>query len=274
MTIGEMFESLKQRGYVADRKYEAGEISEKTGLQKQPDGSWRVPWQEKDSETDEDGDAIRTVKNFDEISENDFLVPKESLKLPPIKSEEWQRRINDSRPVLLKKWRIERNLKGHPEISEKGFKNKDVLLEAVYNPDKILFTQPQKQPNYRAAIRTSKKSEILIETKNCVAVLDISPNKKYIEVVDWRIIRDKSVREMEKQAKRNAVEDGRSLYNSSESQAQQVDFLSYCILGNNSTVGAVKDYTAATSPKPTGIIAHEAPEVKSIAEMWNMIKRL
>ena len=107
MTIGGMFESLKQRGYVADRKYEAGEISEKTGL--------------------------------------------------------------------------------------------------------------QKQPNYRAAIRTSKKSEILIETKNCVAVLDISPNKKYIEVVDWRIIRDKSVREMEKQAKRNAVEDGRSLYNSSES---------------------------------------------------------
>ena len=274
MTIGGMFESLKQRGYVADRKYEAGEISEKTGLQKQPDGSWRVPGQEKDSETDEDGDAIRTVKNFDEISENDLLVPKESLKLPPIKSEEWQRRINDSRPVLLKKWRIERNLKGHPEISEKGFKNKDVLLEAVYNPDKILFTQPQKQPNYRAAIRTSKKSEILIETKNCVAVLDISPNKKYIEVVDWRIIRDKSVREMEKQAKRNAVEDGRFLYNSSESQAQQVDFLSYCILGNNPTVGAVKDYTAATSPKPTGIIAHEAPEVKSIAEMWNMLKRL
>lgn len=273
MTIGGMFESLKQRGYVVDRKYEVGEISEKTGLQKQPDGSWRVPGQEKDSETDEDGDAIRTVKNFDEISENDFLVPKESLKLPPIKSEEWQRRINDSRPVLLKKWRIERNLKGHPEISEKGFKNKDVLLEAVYNPDKILFTQPQKQPNYRAAIRTSKKSEILIETKNCVAVLDISPNKKYIEVVDWRIIRDKSVREMEKQAKRNAVEDGRSLYNSSESQAQQVDFLSYCILGNNSTVGAVKDYTAATSPKPTGIIARNAPEVKSIAEMWLMIKK-
>lgn len=48
MTIGGMFESLKRRGYVADRKYEAGEISEKTGLQKQPDGSWRVPGQEKD----------------------------------------------------------------------------------------------------------------------------------------------------------------------------------------------------------------------------------
>lgn len=46
MTIGGMFESLKQCGYVADRKYEAGEISEKTGLQKQPDGSWRVPGQE------------------------------------------------------------------------------------------------------------------------------------------------------------------------------------------------------------------------------------
>lgn len=35
MTIGGMFESLKQRGYVVDRKYEVGEISEKTGLQKQ-----------------------------------------------------------------------------------------------------------------------------------------------------------------------------------------------------------------------------------------------
>lgn len=48
MTIGGMFESLKRCGYVADRKYETGDISEKTGLQKQPDGSWRVPGQEKD----------------------------------------------------------------------------------------------------------------------------------------------------------------------------------------------------------------------------------
>lgn len=48
MTIGGMFENLKRCGYVADRKYETGEISEKTGLQKQPDGSWRAPGQEKD----------------------------------------------------------------------------------------------------------------------------------------------------------------------------------------------------------------------------------
>ena len=290
MTIQAMFESVKRYGYVTDAEWKESDHPRDGNGQFTDGGNGR-----RTSETDEDGDAIRTVKNFDEISENDFLAPKESLKLPPIKSEEWQRKINDSRPVLLKKWRIERNLRGHPEISEKGFRNKDVLLEAVYNPDKILFTQPQKQPNYRAAIRTSKNSEILIEAKNCVAVLDISPNKKYIEVVDWRIIRDKSVREMERQAKRNAVEDGRFLYDSGKSQAQQVDFLSYCILGNNPTVGAVKDYTAATSPKPCkqphgvldelpanvrnatalkNTIPDTAPQVKSLPGLLQIIKRL
>lgn len=79
---------------------------------------------------------------------------------------------------------------------------------------------------------------------------------------------------MEKQAKRNAVEDVRFLYDSGESRAQQADFLSYCILGNNPTVGAVKDYTAATSPKPIKNIAYNEAEVKSIAGLRQITKRL
>lgn len=102
----------------------------------------------------------------------------------------------------------------------------------------------------------------------------MADDKKYIEVVDWRIIRDKNVREMEKQAKRNAVEDGRFLYNSGESRAQQADFLSHCILGSSSSIGAAGNYTAATSPKPIKNIAYNEAEVKSVAGLRQMTKRL
>lgn len=43
MTIQAIFDSVKKYGYVTDRRYEVGEISEKTGLQKQSDGSWKTP---------------------------------------------------------------------------------------------------------------------------------------------------------------------------------------------------------------------------------------
>ena len=75
------------------------------------------------------------------------------------------------------------------------------------------------------------------------------------------------------QAERNAAEDGRLLYDSGESRAQQVDFLSCCILGSNSSIGAADNYTAAASPKPKKTIADEAPQVKPIAEMWEIIKQ-
>lgn len=263
MTLADQFDSFKEYGYVLDAD-PPGTInhwdSDGQDHRKQSDGSWPVVGSKEDKvgneepETDEDGDIVQPITDFNEISENDFLNPTKSYKLPSIKTSQWQTKINDNRPVLLKKWRMIRNRDAHKEIKKDGLNHKDVLLEAIYNADKVLYTQPQRQPFYRASIRSSKDSGILLETKNCVVLLDIDPNKKYIEVVDWREINDYGVRKMERQElKNNAVEDGLSLYNVGRNQAQPTGFLSSCINSN---------------------ITQDTAEVKSLSEMFLRLKRL
>lgn len=208
MTIGGMFESLKRRGFVADRKYEAGEISEKTGLQKQPDGSWRVPGQEKDY-PEYKGKGQKAV---------DFLIRQKN------------------------------------GCVNGAFYRKDVgSIDIVYGE----VHDPVKHTGYGLAhiidkhgMNDVRKLGEAIEKGNLRNGTD---GKLLIEHQDYRVVLSSEWKGKE-----------RKLVITGFTKLKK---------GNNPTVGAVKDYTAATSPKPTDTIARNAPEVKSIAEMWRMIKK-
>lgn len=212
MTIGGMFESFKRCGYVADRKYEAGEISEKTGLQKQPDGSWRVPGQEKDY-PEYKGKGQKAV---------DFLIRQKSGCV----NGAFYRKDVGSIDIVYGEVHdpVKHTGYGLAHIIDKhGMNDVSKLGEAIEKGSMRVETQKSKNPRY------------------------------IIEYQDYRVV----------------------LSSEWKGQKRQLVVTSFTRkkAGSNSSIGAVDNYTAATSPKPTDTIARNAPEVKSIAEMWRMIKK-
>lgn len=85
MTLNETFNMVKD-GAVQDRRYKPGEISEATGLQKQPDGSWAEP------KTGTKGAGIpkadkntfvgKTYKDFAESARASGYTPKSEKENP------------------------------------------------------------------------------------------------------------------------------------------------------------------------------------------------
>jgi len=193
MTIRQMFYSLKRNGFVCDgEKYEIGDISEKTGLEKVDEGEWRKP---NEDETDSLGSKIIEIQSVSEIKDEDFYNPNQSFKLPAISSNEWKNKVGIDKQILLKKHTIERNIKGHEE-----FKNidKEILDNALYGNDQVLYCQPLKRPNYYSVVKNGDYYD--------VATIDIDKNKKYAEVVDWRRISLKSLKKMKKQEEKGKIE--------------------------------------------------------------------
>ena len=184
--------------------YKIGEVAQwKDGMHKKTAHGWvKVP-----EERDRNQEPIGEVKNLGKLSEKHFMRPNSSLKLPSIESPVWKETMNDNRPVLLKKFVVERMRDNHPEIKKEGLNHRDVLINAVYHPDKIMYCKPQDFPFYYTTVKKSNGgTPVKIETKNCVAVLDVSPENKYIEVVDWRWIGKKGLRSMENQERKNNVQ--------------------------------------------------------------------
>ena len=70
-------------------------------------------------------------------------------------------------------------LTNHKEIATVK-EHKTILQNAIYEANTVMVCQKEKKPNYISFIK--------IEDSYYVSVLDFSPDKKYIEVVDWRKI--------------------------------------------------------------------------------------
>ena len=176
--------------------YKIGEVAQwKDGIHKKTAHGWvKVP-----EERDRKNDLVGEVTSLKKLSEKYFMNPKSSVKLPAIKSDVWQQATHDNRKVLLKKFVVERMRDKHHEIKDQGLNHRDVLLNALYNCDKVLLCKPQDFPYYYTNVKKSNGgTPVKIETKNCVAVLDISPENKYIEVVDWRWINNKKEKKLER----------------------------------------------------------------------------
>ena len=184
--------------------YKIGEVAQwKDGMHKKTAHGWvKVP-----DERDRRNEPIGEVKNLDKLTEKYFMRPNSSLKLPSIQSPIWQETMHDDRKVLLKKFVVERMKNEHTEIKENGLNHRDVMFSSIYHPDKIMHCKPQDYPYYYTTVKKSSGGNpVKIETKNCVAVLDVSPENKYIEVIDWRWIGRKGMRSMENQERKNNMQ--------------------------------------------------------------------
>ena len=238
MSIAAMFESVKRYGYVADAKeYRDVDVHLANGTvytRRQLCGS---------DETDKAGAPIKEIKSVDDIPDEEFSEPTHSFKLPGISTSAWKEKVGDSRPVLLKKNIIELKNKDHAEFRGK---EKEIIRNAVYNNDQVLYCKPNTKPNYYSVVKNGHYYDVVN--------IDTDPNKKYNEIVDWRRIDERGLQKMKRQEIRNAT------------------------AGGQSSITGVKDGDRAAALNSAlrsvyeAILHYEGRKVKSIAELWEEIR--
>lgn len=133
-----------------------------------------------------------SVKSLEDIKDDEFEVPTRSVELPSI-----PQNVNDAigangKPVIIKKNIFEKNATNHPELDAAD--SRDILSNALYNPNLVGQTQPVKRPSYKVAVNTGDK--------NSIVVLDVYNDKKQVEIVGWRLINEKGLAKMQRQAER------------------------------------------------------------------------
>lgn len=238
MSIAAMFESVKRYGYVTDAKeYRDVAVHLANGTvytRRQLCGS---------KDKDKAGAPIKEIKSVDDIPDKEFREPTHSFKLPEISTRAWKEKVGDSRPVLLKKNIIELKNKDHAEFRGK---EKEIIRNAVYNNDQVLYCKPNTKPNYYSVVKNGHYYDVVN--------IDTDPNKKYNEIVDWRRIDERGLQKMKRQEIRNAT------------------------AGGQSSITGVKDGDRAAALHSAlrsvyeAILHYEGRKVKSIAELWEEIK--
>ena len=133
-----------------------------------------------------------TVKSLEDIKDDEFEVPTRSVELPSI-----PQNVNDAigangKPVIIKKNIFEKNATNHPELDAAD--SRAILSNALYSPNLVGQTQPVKRPSYKVAVNTGDK--------NSIVVLDVYNDKKQVEIVGWRLINEKGLAKMQRQAER------------------------------------------------------------------------
>ena len=133
-----------------------------------------------------------TVKSIEDIKDEDFDNPTRSIELPTIPQNVSSAIGADGKPVIIKKNIFEKNATNHPELDAAD--SRAILTNALYNPNLIGQTQPVKRPSYKVAVQTGDK--------NSIVVLDVYNDKKQVEIVGWRLINEKGLAKMKRQAER------------------------------------------------------------------------
>lgn len=238
MSIAAMFESVKRYGYVTDAKeYRDVDVHLANGTvytRRQLCGS---------KDKDKAGAPIKEIKSVDDIPDKEFREPTHSFKLPEISTRAWKEKVGDSRPVLLKKNIIELKSKDHAEFRGK---EKEIIRNAVYNNDQVLYCKPNTKPNYYSVVKNGHYYDVVN--------IDTDPNKKYNEIVDWRRIDERGLQKMKRQEIRNAT------------------------AGGQSSITGVKDGDRAAALNSAlrsvyeAILYYEGRKVNSIAELWEEIR--
>lgn len=142
---------------------------------------------------DADGKLIvDEVNSIDEITDEDFETPTRSVQLPAIPENVANAIGTNGRPVIIKKNVFEKNGNTHVELEPEDSRN--ILRSALYNPNLVGSTQPIRRPDYKVAIRTGEQ--------NAVVVLDVYQEKDFVEIVGWRMVNEKGLAKMQRQAER------------------------------------------------------------------------
>ena len=165
--------------------------NERAGAYTSRDGQSNVS--ENGAEQEEQGTTERVVMSSpNEITDEDFTNPTRDIELPPLPTNTLQIIGSRSKPVLIKKNVLEKNGENHLELSPED--NRVILTNALYDPNLVGQSQPQRRNHYWLTIKTGDK--------NSTAVIDVYPKKDVIEVVGWRYINEKGLGKLERQAER------------------------------------------------------------------------
>jgi hypothetical protein len=127
-----------------------------------------------------------------EISDEDFLSPSRNIVLPSLPENVLSAVGSIAKQVVIKKNIFEKNKSHHAELTP--YDSRNILTNALYNPDLVGQSQPRTRPCYWLTVKTGKL--------NSTVVIDIFPAKDMIEVVGWRYIEDRGLEKLERQAKR------------------------------------------------------------------------
>lgn len=162
----------------------------------------QAPMQEdrKDDLMDKQGNPINTdgslrvevVESIDDITDEDFEAPFRNIRLPELPNNVSDAIGAGGRSVVIKKNIFEKNGEDHVELSPED--NRNILRSALYSTNLVGSTQPIKRPDYKVAIQTGDM--------NSVVVLDVYRQKEYIEVVGWRMVNQRGLDKMKRQAER------------------------------------------------------------------------
>lgn len=142
---------------------------------------------------DADGKLIvDEVNSIDEITDEDFETPTRNVQLPAIPENVANAIGTNGRPIVIKKNVFEKNGNTHVELEPEDSRN--ILRSALYNPNLVGSTQPIRRPDYKVAIRTGEQ--------NAVVVLDVYQEKDFVEIVGWRMVNERGLAKMQRQAER------------------------------------------------------------------------
>lgn len=137
-----------------------------------------------------DNKLVILTKALD-ISDLNFIDPTEDIVLTELKPDVTNHLGIPNKTVLIKKCVFEKNKKNHKELATEESKN--VLFLALTKTSTIINDKPNGKPYYWILVHESKDN-------NAVVTIDIDPQKKYIEVVGWRKVRDRSVNQIKNRA--------------------------------------------------------------------------
>jgi hypothetical protein len=128
-----------------------------------------------------------------EISDEDFLSPSRDVMLPSLSENVLNVIGSQVKPVVIKKSVFDKNKKHHAELTAED--SRDILTNALYNPNLIGQSQPKARRYYWLTVKTENN-------QNNIAVIDVFPLKDVIEVVGWRKIRKRSFEQLKRQSER------------------------------------------------------------------------
>ena len=157
-------------------------------------------WREEDHPRGKDGkfgqgggddEEDRKADVEEKISKIKIDFTKDNI-LPELNAGDLEELGVKSKPVLLKKTVIDRNLSQHPDVEVEDYEM--MIGKALYDADAILPGNAEK-PYYNFIARVSGE-------KNSVVLLEVADNKDNFEIVHFHWAKNKQRRTLEKKAER------------------------------------------------------------------------
>lgn len=130
------------------------------------------------------GVEIYLVSSIRQLPKWFFDHPTYSALLPPFSKEIAYATGFPAKPILLKKNVVEKNRDEHSEIKN----NVNILTQALYHATTVILDRPHEKPFYRVVVCRGRHYAF--------ATVNIDKQKRYAEVVDWRMIRQESYNEL------------------------------------------------------------------------------